>query len=146
MEYFTFSELLKSTTAIERKIWNGANKEQEANLKALVDAILDPLREKYGKPIRVSSGFRNADLNAAVGGVSTSQHCKGEAADITTGIRDENRKLAKMIVEMGLPFDQLIDENDYAWVHVSYKRDGGNRGKILRYKNKTYYILNKENL
>ena len=114
--------------------------------KALVDAILDPLREKYGKPIRVSSGFRNAVLNAAVGGVKTSQHCNGEAADISTGDRDENRKLAKMIVDMGLPFDQLIDENNYAWVHVSYKRNGENRGKMLRYKNKTYYILTKENL
>ena len=146
MKYFTYSELLKSSTAIENKIWNGANKEQEANLKALVDAILDPLREKYGQPIRVSSGFRNAALNAAVGGVKTSQHCNGEAADISTGNRDENRKLAKMIVEMGLPFDQLIDENNYAWVHVSYKRNGENRGKILRYKNKAYYILSKENL
>ena len=118
MNYFTISEFIKSDTAVRKRIWNGANKEQEDNLTALVAAILDPLRAKYGKPIRISSGYRNTAVNAAVGGVSNSQHTKGEAADIDTGSKTENRKLAKLIVEMGLPIDQLIDENNFAWVHV----------------------------
>lgn len=146
MRYFTISELIKSDTAIKKKIWNGANREQESNLIALVAAILDPLREKYGNPIHVSSGFRCPALNKAVGGVSTSQHLKGEAADIDAGSRLANQHLARLIVEMGLPFDQLIDENNYAWVHVSYKRVGDNRGQILRYKNKRYIQIQAKEL
>ena len=141
MNYFTISELIKSDTAIRKRIWNGANKEQEDNLIALVAAILDPLRAKYGKPIYISSGFRNKAVNAAVGGVSNSQHTKGEAADIDTGSKTENRKLAKLIVEMNLPFHQLIDEKNYSWVHVSYKRKGENKGEILRFKGGKYYRL-----
>lgn len=146
MKYFTISELIKSDTAIKKKIWNGANREQESNLIALVAAILDPLREKYGKPINISSGFRCQALNIAVGGASTSQHLKGEAADIDAGSKLANQHLARMIVAMGLPFDQLIDENNYAWVHVSYKRVGDNRGQILRYKNKMYIQIQPKEL
>lgn len=146
MKYFTISELIKSDTAIKKKIWNGANKEQESNLIALVGAILDPLREKYGKPINISSGFRCQALNTAVGGASTSQHLKGEAADIDAGSRLANQHIARLIVEMGLPFDQLIDENNYAWVHVSYKWVGDNRGQILRYKNKRYIQIQPKEL
>lgn len=141
MKYFTISELLKSDTAIARKIWNGASREQEDNLIALVAAVLDPLRLFYGKPIHISSGFRNAAVNKAVGGVANSQHLRGEAADIDTGSRLENQRLAKMIVERKLPFDQLIDESNYAWVHVSYKRQGDNRGQILRMRNGKYTII-----
>lgn len=140
-KYFTISELIHSDTAVARKIWNGANREQEDNLNALVDAVLDPLRLFYGRPIMISSGFRCPTLNKAVGGVSTSQHLRGEAADISTGSKLENRRLAKMIVELKLPWDQLIDEADYAWVHISYKKDGGNRGQILRMRNGKYTII-----
>jgi len=138
MEYFTISELIKSDTAIRKRIWNGAGREEEDNLRALVASVLDPLRRAYGKTISISSGYRNASVNKAVGGVNGSQHCKGEAADIDTGSRGENRKLARLIVSLGLPFDQLIDENAYAWVHVSYKRVGENRRQILRLKKGVY--------
>ena len=66
-----------------------------------------------------------------VGGKASSQHLKGEAADITAGSREENRKLFEYIRE-NLPFDQLIDEKNFSWVHVSYKRDGNNRKQILK--------------
>lgn len=138
--------MLKSDTAIAKKIWNGATIEQEENLRALVENVLDPLRLRYGKPIKVNSGFRNAAVNKAVGGVGNSQHLRGEAADIDTGTRLGNQHLARLIVEMKLPIDQLIDEANYSWVHVSYKRNGGNRGQILRYKNKVYTIIKKEDL
>ena len=145
MEYFTISELIKSDTAIARKIWNGANKEQEENLTALVEKVLDPLRLLYGKPIKVSSGFRCPTLNKAVGGVSNSHHTRGEAADLDTGSQTENRKLAQLIADR-LPFDQLIDEANYAWVHVSYKRTGDNRGQILRMRGGKYTIIKAEEL
>lgn len=137
-EHFTMSEMLYSETAVKKKIWNGANREQELNLQALMSAVLEPLRQRYGKAIKVSSGFRNAAVNKAVGGVANSQHLQGEAVDITTGSRLENQRLARLIVSMNLPYDQLIDENGYKWVHVSFKRVGDNRGQILRYKNKVY--------
>ena len=146
MRYFTISELIHSDTAIARKIWNGANREQEDNLIALVGAVLDPLRLFYGKAIRVSSGFRCPALNRAVGGVVNSQHLRGEAADLDTGSIAENRKLAQMIVKNRLPFDQLIDEANYAWVHVSYKRSGDNRGQILRMRGGKYTIIKAEEL
>lgn len=145
MEYFTISELIKSDTAIAKKIWNGANKEQEENLTALVEKVLDPLRLLYGKSIKVSSGFRCLTLNKAVGGVSNSPHTKGEAADLDTGSLAENRKLAQLIADK-LPFDQLIDEANYAWVHVSYKRNGDNRGQILRMRGGKYTIIKAEEL
>ena len=146
MKYFTISELLHSDTAVARKIWNGANREQEDNLTALVDAILDPLRIFYGLPIRISSGFRCPALNRAVGGVANSQHLRGEAADIDTGNIAANRRLAKMIVDLKLPFDQLIDESNYAWVHVSHKRNGGNRGQILRMRGGKYTVIKADQL
>ena len=145
-EHFTMSEMLRSDTAIKKKIWNGATREQEQNLQALMSVILEPLRQKYGKAITISSGFRNAEVNKAVGGVSDSQHTKGEAADITAGSKMENQRLARLIVSMHLPFDQLIDEENYAWVHISYKRVGENRGQILRYKNKRYNLIKAEEL
>lgn len=146
MKYFTISELLRSDTAIARKIWNGANREQEDNLIALVAAILDPLRTACGKPIRISSGFRCPALNRAIGGVTNSQHMRGEAADIDLGSTTENRKLAKLIVDLKLPFDQLIDEANYAWIHVSYKRKGDNRGQILRMRGGKYTVIKASDL
>ena len=82
MKYFTISELLKSDTATKHGIWNGATKEAEENLRSLVENVLDPLREAYGKPIRVTSGYRCPKLNRLVGGSPNSQHMRGEAADI----------------------------------------------------------------
>ena len=138
MEYFTISELIKSDTAIKHRIWNGASREVENNLIALVAAVLDPLRKMYGKPIHVTSGYRNEIVNKAVGGVKNSQHLKGEAADIDTGSKSQNQHLARILANSGLPFDQLIDENDYSWIHVSYTKNGSCRRQILRYKNKVY--------
>ena len=100
------------------------------NLTALVDNVLDPLREWYGKPIRVTSGYRCPALNKAVGGVKNSQHMDGEAADIDTGSREENKKLFNYIKDH-LPFDQLIDEHGMDWVHVSYSITN-ERHQVLR--------------
>ena len=112
MKYFTIKELTKSTTAIKRHIDNTPSKEVERSLTALVEKVLDPLREAYGKPIIVTSGYRCHKLNAAVGGSASSQHVKGEAADIRSvaDTPEENKKLFDLIVKLRLPFDQLINE------------------------------------
>ena len=82
--YFTLSELLRSDTAAARSIDNAPSHDVIRRLNALMDECLDPVRELWGKPIGVNSGYRSPALNAAVGGAAASQHMKGEAADITT--------------------------------------------------------------
>lgn len=138
MKHFTISELIKSDTAINKKVWNGATREIEDNLIALTAAVLDPLREKYGKPIHVSSGYRSSAVNRSVGGSMTSQHLKGEAADIYVDSgKKGNYELGKLIIKLG-KFDQLIFEdvgqNDMLpqWIHVSWKRQGDNRQLICK--------------
>lgn len=120
MKYFTIEELTRSTTARLRNIDNTPSQQVIENLTALVDNVLDPLREAWGKPIRVNSGYRCQALNKAVGGVPVSQHMLGEAADITTGSRDANRQLYSLLRGLNLPVDQAINEHDFQWIHVSY--------------------------
>ena len=122
MKYFSYEELTKSITAKNKGIDNTPSIEIKKNLKALVDNILDPLREAYGKPITVTSGYRCPKLNTAVKGAKNSQHIKGQAADINgvKDLKDENKKLFDLVLKLKLPFDQLIDEYDYNWVHVSF--------------------------
>lgn len=121
-KYFTIAELTKSDTAIKKKINNNPNKEIESNLNQLITNILDPLREAWGNPIIVSSGYRCSALNKTVGGASTSQHLLGQAADIHTksNSREDNKKLFELIKSLKLPYDQLINEYNYKWIHVSY--------------------------
>ena len=131
MKHFTIEELCRSDTARSRGIDNTPTEEVRENLTELVDNVLDPLREWYGRPIYVNSGYRCPALNKAVGGVANSQHLTGQAADIDVNDRAENRRLMKHI-EDSLDFDQLIWENGGAWVHVSYRPDGRNRRQVLR--------------
>lgn len=132
MKYFTIAELSKSDTAAAKKLDNTPTEQAKTNLTELVDNVLDPLREKYGKPIRVSSGYRSPEVNRSVNGAKSSQHALGEAADITIGNKEENKKLFE-IIKNELQFDQLINEYDYSWVHVSY-RAGRLRNQILTIK------------
>lgn len=120
MKYFTITELSQSSTAIQKGIDNTPNPDIIKNLESLVEHILDPLREKFGKPIIVNSGYRCPALNKAVGGSKTSHHMTGLAADITGGSVARNRILFSLIQELDLPFDQLIDEKNYKWIHVSF--------------------------
>ncbi|MCD8206469.1 MAG: D-Ala-D-Ala carboxypeptidase family metallohydrolase [Bacteroidales bacterium] len=129
MKYFTIDELCASDTARARGIDNTPSAEAVDNLTALVDNVLDPLREAWGAPIIVNSGYRCEALNDAIGGVNSSQHKTGQAADIVPKgrRRDEVRKLFRLVEVLGLDYDQLINEKDYTWVHVSYKKEGKNR-------------------
>ena len=130
MKYFTFFEFEYSDKAVQNKVKNYPTVEYEENIRALVENLLDPIRERYGKPIVIGSGFRNATVNSLVGGVSNSQHMTGCAADLQVGSKEENKKLFEMIKEMG-GFDQLINEHDFSWVHVSYNPKGNQRGQVL---------------
>lgn len=130
MKYFTIEEMTKSSTATAKHIDNTPNQTAIDNLTKLIEIVLDPLREWYGKPIRVNSGYRCKVLNKAVGSkAKNSQHLYGEAADITVGSKTENEKLFNYIKD-NLPFDQLINESDFSWVHVSY-REGRLRKQVL---------------
>lgn len=122
MKYFTLKELTTSQTAISKKLDNTPSKEHEDNLKTLVEKVLDPLRELYGKAIRVSSGYRSPAVNKSVNGATSSQHARGEASDITVGNKEGNKKLFELIRD-NLEYDQLINEYDYSWIHVSYRKD-----------------------
>ena len=137
MKYFSIAELTRTNHAID----NRPSPAQEENLKLLVEKVLDPAREEFGQPIKVTSGFRSEELNKKIGGahkykdgvyIATSQHCSGEAADIQCS---DNKKLFRILADM--EFDQLIYEfgtdNQPAWIHVSYSRKK-NRNQILRAK------------
>lgn len=132
-KYFTVAELVRSDTADRKAIDNRIPKELLPNVQVLIERVLDPLREAYGKPIRVNSGYRCAALNRAVGGSPTSDHMQGRAADIvgTPNTKQENRRLFNLAQSIGLDFDQLIDERNYSWVHVSYRSAEENRRQVL---------------
>lgn len=143
MKYFTIQELTKSATAQRKGIDNSPSFQVRANLTALVEKVLDPLREAYGKPIVVTSGYRCEKLNRAVGGAASSQHVKGQAADIRSvqDTPEENKKLYDLIVKLGLPFDQLINEYGYDWVHVSFgARHRRQKLKAVRKNGRTVYL------
>lgn len=104
MIYFTIEELTKSNTAIAKKLDNTPDEQAIKNLNTLVDNVLDPLRKLYGKPIVVTSGYRSPAVNRSVNGVTSSQHALGEAADISGGNKEENKKLFNLI-KNNLPYD-----------------------------------------
>ena len=138
--YFGNSEFTNSAKAKQLGIRNIPDDTAWAKIYALRDNILNPARQKLGSPIYITSGYRSAALNAAVGGAANSQHVKGEAVDITTKNLARNRDLFRILVQMG-NYDQLIWEKGGEWIHVSY-RDGGNRGEMLSYNGNSYQYIN----
>jgi hypothetical protein len=126
MKYFTIAELSITNTGLP----NNPDPVSEKNLIYLVENVLDKVRELYGKPIKVNSGYRSNAVNFAKGGAVNSQHLTGEAADLTGGSKESNKKIFEIIKGLGR-FDQLINESDFSWVHVSYKKSN-NRKQILK--------------
>ena len=122
MKYFTLKELTRSVTAKNKGIDNTPGEVEKNNLIALIENVLDPLREAWGQPIIITSGYRCPALNRAVGGAAASQHVKGEAADIRTvsDTVEDNKALYELIRVLNLPIDQCINEYGYDWIHVSY--------------------------
>tara|TARA_R100001369_G_scaffold52168_1_gene78982 strand:- start:1616 stop:2083 length:468 start_codon:yes stop_codon:yes gene_type:complete len=128
---FVLSEIIRSNTARRLNISNAPNKEHLRSLQILIRDLIQPMRDALG-PIRISSGYRNPTLNRAIGGSRKSQHCKGEALDIQFWKDGEmcNEEVYKWVIKEGIEFDQMINEFDFAWIHISLK-DKGNRKQVL---------------
>lgn len=132
----TLGEVTKSATAIKHGIDNKPTGEHLSNLIEVANKVFQPLRDHFRRPIAVTSGYRSEALNKRIGGSSTSQHCKGEALDLDADVFGnlENWEVFEYI-KNELEYDQLIwefgDDENPAWVHVSYKRSG-NRGEVLK--------------
>ena len=130
-EHLELSELTRSESAKRNGISNMPTPEHIENFKILATKVFEPIREHFGVPIRISSGYRSAELNKCIGGSTTSQHSTGEAIDIDQDGTSITNKQVFDYIKDNLAFDQLINEFNYAWVHVSYKANGKQRGEIL---------------
>ena len=137
-EHLDLSEVTRSESAKRKGISNMPTEAHIANFKLLAENIFEPIRHHFRCPIIISSGYRSKELNAAIGGSLTSQHCQGEAIDIDmdgTPNGVTNRMVFDYIKD-NLVFDQLIyefgDANNPDWVHVSYESTGTQRKQILK--------------
>jgi zinc D-Ala-D-Ala carboxypeptidase len=137
-EHLSLSEVTRSESAKRNGISNMPTELHMANLKLLAENVFEPVRNHFRCPIHISSAYRSIDLNRAVGGSLTSQHCSGEAIDVdmdgsTNGVTN---KMVFDYIKDNLEFDQLIWEfgtsENPDWVHVSYESTGKQRKQILK--------------
>ena len=136
---FSYDELIASSAAKRLGLDNTPNEKEKEKLRELAEYILQPIRDAWKSPIIINSAFRSEAVNKAVGGVKNSQHRLGEAADITIGGKERNRKLfnfiQKLIQKGDIYVGQLIDEYNYSWIHVSLPRTNGKpNNQILHLK------------
>jgi phosphoribosylaminoimidazole (AIR) synthetase len=143
--HFNLAEFTRSESAKRHGVSNQPTPEHIGNIKILCERVLEPIRMKFG-PIIISSGYRSKVLNHYIGGSLRSQHCEGKAADIDMdNIPGVTNKQIFEYIKNELEFDQLINEFNYGWVHVSYNA-GKNRRQILdalKVNNKTVYSNHK---
>lgn len=149
-EHLDLSEVVRSESAKRKGISNMPTAEHIANFKLLAEKIFEPIRLHFRCPIIISSGYRSKELNAAIGGSATSQHCSGEAIDIDMD-GTPNGVTNRMVfdyIKNNLEFDQLIyefgDSENPDWVHVSYESTGKQRKQVLkasRVNGKTSYSI-----
>jgi len=149
-EHLDLSEVIRSESAKRKGISNMPTLEHIENFKLLAEKVFQPIREHFRCPIHISSGYRSKELNAAIGGSLTSQHCSGEAIDIDMD-GTPNGVTNKMVfdyIKDNLDFDQLIyefgDSKNPDWVHVSYESSGKQRKQVLkavRNNGKTSYLV-----
>lgn len=134
-KHLSFEECTRSGTADKLGIINNnPNDSVIENMKLLAEKVFEPIREHFGKPIHVSSMFRGMPLNQAVKGSITSQHCSGQAMDIDMDSKGKpTNKEVFDFIKKNLEWDQLINEHDYSWIHVSYVK-GKNRKQVLKAK------------
>lgn len=128
---FTLSEITRSSTAKRKGIDNTPSDKHLQNLQLLITNLIQPIRDELG-PIRVTSGYRSPRLNRSIGGSKKSQHCKGQALDLQfwQDGRMVNKKVYDFIINSDLKFDQMINEFDFSWIHLSYNHKH-NRGVIV---------------
>lgn len=128
---FVLSEITKSNTAKRLGIKNEPEKKHLENMQRLITSLIQPMRDALG-PIRVTSGYRSPSLNRAIGGSSKSQHCKGQACDLQFWKEGQmcNKEIYDWVLKSDIEFDQMINEFDFAWIHISLK-DKVNRKQVL---------------
>lgn len=131
----SLSEVIRSESAKRRGLNNMPTQEHIKNLQLLAEKIFQPIRDHFGKPIHISSGYRSNALNRAIGGAASSQHCSGEAIDIDMDGTDITNAQIFEFIKDNLEFDQLIWEfgskTNPDWIHVSYESTGKQRKQIL---------------
>ena len=134
---FVLSEITRSNTAERLGIINEPEKKHMEGLQRIVTNLIQPMRDALG-PIRVTSGYRNPELNRAIGGSRTSQHCKGEALDLQFWKNGQmcNKEIYDWILDSGLEFDQMINEFDFAWIHISLRKDKNRKDVLEAFKDK----------
>ena len=144
----TYNEAIFSNTAKRKGIENNPNDEQISNMMSIAEMVFQPLRSFVGGPIKITSFFRSPELNKAIGGSGSSQHCKGQAMDVDDVYGHKTNAEMFMYIRENLDFDQLIwefgDDKNPAWVHVSYVDKQENRNRCLKaYKEngKTKYMI-----
>lgn len=129
-KHITLAEATESATALRLGIKNVPNEVELDTMKYVAENLFEPIREWYDKPIKINSFFRCIALNKAVKGSLTSGHVLGNSIDISGGNKVENKKIFDFIKTSGLDFDQVINEYDFTWIHISLKKTG-NRKQIL---------------
>jgi hypothetical protein len=127
--HISFKEATQSPTALRYNINNTPDEATLKRMSLIANKCFEPLREWYGKPIKINSFYRCPELNTKVGGSKTSEHVLGQAIDLDTDSVEENKKLFDWC-KKNLQFNQLIWEYDGAWIHISYK-ESGNKNQIL---------------
>mgnify|MGYP001193314157 FL=1 len=134
---FVLSEITRSNTAKRLGIDNEPTKKDLENIQRLITNLLQPIRNHLG-PIRISSGYRSKELNRAIGGSNKSQHSKGEALDIQFWKDGQmcNKEVYDWIIDNAVEFDQMINEFDFAWIHISLKKSKNRREVLEAYKDK----------
>ena len=129
-KHIALQEAIESQTALRLGIKNTPNEVELEAMKYVAENLFEPIREWYSKPIIVSSFYRCRELNKAVKGSLTSGHVLGNSIDISAGSKAENKKIFDFIKLSGLDFDQVINEYNYTWIHISLKKSG-NRKQLL---------------
>jgi hypothetical protein len=127
---FVMKEFVRSAVAEEKCIDNTIPDDCAENIRTLCVECLQPIRDTINRSMTITSGFRSEVLNRAVNGAYGSDHCLGRAADFVVGGREDNLKAFAAIKKSGIEFDQLINERDGSWIHVSYRK-GNNRNQVL---------------
>jgi len=130
---FSLIELTSSETAVRKGIDNTPSQEVVNNLKNLCENVMQPLRDWYGKPINITSGYRSPKLNKAIGGSTTSDHCLGCAIDFT--LPKEDYKEVFEWIRKNCEYDQIINEFNFQWIHVSFRSSGNRKQSLAAYKN-----------
>ena len=135
-KHLALAEVTRSESAKRLGISNMPTEQHIKNFKLLAEKVFEPIREHFGKPIHISSGYRSQALNSAIGGSLSSQHCQGEALDLDMDGTDITNKQVFDFIKDNLEFDQLIWEfgtkDNPDWVHVSYESTGKQRKQILK--------------